>query len=48
MASVVENGLLNNAQALPVGYAGPLRPLGLTLISGSTYVAKLGTGAAAG
>lgn len=47
MASVVENGLLNNAQALPVGYAGPLRPLGFTLISGSAHVVKLGTHAAA-
>ena len=35
MSSVVENGLLNNAQALPVGYNGPLRPLGFTLSSGS-------------
>tara|TARA_R100001509_G_scaffold156625_1_gene120042 strand:+ start:30 stop:2924 length:2895 start_codon:yes stop_codon:yes gene_type:complete len=42
MASVVENGLLNNAQALPVGYAGPLRPVGLTLMSGSTAVMRLG------
>ena len=47
MASVVENGLLTNAQALPVGYAGPLRPLGFSLISGSAHVVKLGTHAAA-
>lgn len=35
MSSVVENGLLTNEQAIPVGYAGPLRPLGFTLASGS-------------
>ncbi len=47
MSSVVENGLITNAQAIPVGYAGPLRPLGFSLTSGSTAPIKIGTHAAA-